>query len=284
MTVVAVNQKLRLARGEHGTVVITAAWCGRCRRDVMPRDDGRCSWCDARIVDEDVLPAKRLRELLAAEGDGATFTAEDSGREPQAVDDATVDVVPVAASDLVTENHAVEELSGPELFPPRRTVRRWDADDVKARLLHFESVKGRRPTFADINEHPYLPTVGAAPVWRQVAVALGWPDPAAPKRAPRNGRRAPAATNDLVRGSEGDKQRDPLAGGKSHPIQPPGTGSNDVRDARNGRASSVTARRDGQSFAPVMQEGSARDTAVLLRGLAAAARAFAAQIESEIGS
>lgn len=70
MTSVRVNEAVRVARGSDGGIVVTTAWCDRCKQHVSP-DGERCPWCDSRIVDESQLSAKQmlaqLREPSATE-------------------------------------------------------------------------------------------------------------------------------------------------------------------------------------------------------------------------
>lgn len=167
MSTISVNQQLRLARGEHDAIVITAAWCDRCGTEVMPSPAGLCNLCRAPIVDEDALPAKRLLELLETDG-FATYTADPSnGSTPG----------PVAPAPQVSEASSTRR--------PRRRAE-YDRDEIREQLLAFHAQHGREPTFKDLKEHAAeLPPGLAAVEWREVALDLGWADPAAPKRRRR---------------------------------------------------------------------------------------------------
>lgn len=164
----AVNQGLRLARGEHGQIVVTAAFCGHCKREVMPTDHGTCVWCGQQIVDEDLLPAKQLLERL--ERGETTWSAEQTGAD---FEEAVPDPVDV------------KELASRPENGRRRRRSVYDVAEIEKALLRFQEEHGREPTFADIKDCEYLPRPPAAIAWRDAALRLGWSDPTTPKRGPR---------------------------------------------------------------------------------------------------
>lgn len=54
------NVAVRAAQGTDGGLVILAAYCPTCRCEAMPDGQGRCCFCERRIVDEDRLSAREL--------------------------------------------------------------------------------------------------------------------------------------------------------------------------------------------------------------------------------
>lgn len=134
----------------------------------------------------------------------------------------------------------------PEPLTTRTRAPAYTAEQVEAALLRFQEEHGRQPTFADIKDCDYLPRPGGAVVWSNAAVRLGWPDPAAPKRAPRP-RRA-------LLEPPGRPEREPQAA----PERPPDAGS-------LAAPSSASSRPD------------------LARALIAAGRAFLNTPEKELG-
>jgi hypothetical protein len=164
----AVNRDVRVEAGEGGTVVVMSAFCSRCGRNVMPQESGACSWCGTKIVDEDLLPVK---EMLAQIEERSAGPGSVSGLvEPAPVSEET----PPAAGD------------GASTVRRRRRGRvEYDRDEIRTSLLRFHDEHGRPPAFRDIKDCAYLPPALAAVEWRDVAIDLGWDDPAAPKRERR---------------------------------------------------------------------------------------------------
>jgi len=65
-----VNQRVRVAEGLDGQIVVLACWCRTCRAETGPDRDGVCPWCGSRVLDEARLSASKMLEQLRAGGLG----------------------------------------------------------------------------------------------------------------------------------------------------------------------------------------------------------------------
>lgn len=82
MTAAAVNQRVRVAEGARGEIVILGAWCSSCDREVMPGEGtGACPWCQRVVVDEDSLSARSLVKQMQS-GNGAAPPTDVRGSQP----------------------------------------------------------------------------------------------------------------------------------------------------------------------------------------------------------
>ena len=82
---VAVNDRVRVEPGSNGSIVVVAAWCGKCKAEAMPVGAGDCPWCGSRIVDESQLSAQamlaQLRDRETAEHATTVIVDGDGGVE-----------------------------------------------------------------------------------------------------------------------------------------------------------------------------------------------------------
>jgi hypothetical protein len=107
-----VNNRVRVAEGVDGQIVVLACWCATCRAETGPDRDGVCPWCGLWVLDESALSSAAMLEQLRDGGLGAL---------PE------------------------EPVAAPGRLPGRRTLR-WSQEDLVAAIRRWASEKGRQPT------------------------------------------------------------------------------------------------------------------------------------------
>lgn len=146
LSAVAVNEQIRVAEGENGTIVVLSAWCPTCNEHSMPLNDGNCAFCLHPIVDYDALTAKTLLALM----------------KPAR---AETNVIPLR---LVAEQ-------------PRAGVQRWTLDTSVAAVQAWAAREGRPPRQKDATGDPLLPSASTARdfglSWADLIERSGFPRP-----------------------------------------------------------------------------------------------------------
>lgn len=186
----AVNKQVRVGEGTGGQIVVLGAWCPTCKRESMPNRHGYCSFCGTRILDEDSLSARAMRDQIDADkirpveeshAPEPLVTAGDDGGgvDPEAVGTAagTEGPAAVGSSDAPVDgtNTATKRQSW-------STSRRWTRDKIIAAIKAFGREHDRPPT-ADEWRHVGATTPNYSAVvthcgsWADAIEAAGFPRP-----------------------------------------------------------------------------------------------------------
>lgn len=193
-----VNDRVRVAAGEGGTIVVLGAWCGQCKEEVGPINE-RCPWCRTVILDEDTLSASEMRAQITDGSATARVVAEDEARrkvrpveesqapeEPDSSGDNSGDVVeePASTGDSVEATAATVEAEADVDGTTKRsgTPSAWTAEQIVAVIRAHAAEHGTPPTnnawLKATAEHPSGSTVyrifGS---WASAIEAAGFPRP-----------------------------------------------------------------------------------------------------------